>query len=497
MAKQSFNTAYKTWRNRIRKFSVESIINAAFAELRRSYSKIDALKAAPWNVLLIVKWVCQDKMMDASRVPITRQQFDDLRQQLWDFGGQVDIGISNSLPWRLFMRRTIYQQMLFQRKFRRDFAREAALLLRENPTHSLRQMFKAKTGMDIAEFLDLATYTIARIFEGRTTLDVRFFDPLRKVYSDATIRSFIAGVSLNVAELKEFCRSLPENGEKVQSEYYEFPVLSRYPFLRVDDRLECWHIALLQHGLENFVHAVMIEYGQNFTDPYGKIFERHVRSVAQSLKGEYFDEEGIKDWLPPESRVPDCLLHFCNCNVIVEAKSGAYREAVMTVGNSEIFVTKTKGLRDAVQQGWAAVTGIRTQGKAPGSIMSCKVNYLLVVTNKEVSAGSGQRLAEMYPSGKLVPPSADAAELLPLSHVYFLSIEDFETIVQAVARGDIDLPTFLSDCVTADADPQTSVFHMTQHISGKNIFAEVSPVVANALDESMRRLEAAVLASST
>lgn len=110
----TFNESYKQWRNRARKFGAMPMIQGALHTLRETRAnRIDDLKKSPWNLLLLVKWVCQDRMLSVAGAPITENELGDLRQRLWDMS-EIAGGIRETLPWRLFMRQRLYQQFAFQ-----------------------------------------------------------------------------------------------------------------------------------------------------------------------------------------------------------------------------------------------------------------------------------------------------------------------------------------------------------------------------------------------
>lgn len=105
----AFDEIYKAWRNRARRFDPQSIVLTSLAFLKRQPpTKLADLERYPWQVLLMVKWVCQDPEMDRSLAPaITPQDFDDLRQRLWDFPEQLGSRIRDTLPGKLFFREAL------------------------------------------------------------------------------------------------------------------------------------------------------------------------------------------------------------------------------------------------------------------------------------------------------------------------------------------------------------------------------------------------------
>jgi len=486
----TFNEAYKAWRNRARAFSAISLVGSALQVLQEPVAeRLDEMKKAPWNLLLLVKWACQDRMLDRVTHGVSAQEFGALRQALWDMPKQVDMHIRDTLPWRLFLRQHLAPQLPFQRRASLGFLREAALLATQDPAHPLRRRFEERIGVTLFNFIDMAYTLAAEILEGAKVINMSWFDLFRRAYSPEVVDRFIAAISLTFDGLRAFCRALPDADNKVASEYFEFTALSRYPFLRDERSLYLWHPAVFFRGMEGFVHSVLSEAREVFIEPFSKIFERHVLGEARALPVPFFGEDEIKRWLPPDTQVPDGLLAYGTCNVFIESKAGLFDESVMTVGHSTIFSHKTRALLTAANQGWSASELMRAGDKAPRQVLDAPVDYLLIVTNKELNAGRGPTLADIYPDDKFRPPTEVAARTLPIAHIYVLSVEDFERLMVATRQGEIDLPTFLAEIVTLDADPQTMAYFLHQHLDQRGISHHTSDLVHQAMEATHVRLE--------
>ena len=208
----SFNALYKEFRNRLRKFRPSSIVDVALQTLREpAADKIAALQRAPWQIMLIVKWALQDRMCsDLTGRQITRQEFDDLRQRLWNFPDRMNNAIDGGL--RLNLRRIFRPQVPFQREESKSFVREAALLETTERHHPLRRLFEETTGLTPQQFIDLslATYT-SILTHNQHAIPLTWYSPLLPRIPAATIDAYIKLVSRTYDELQAYCRSLPEN----------------------------------------------------------------------------------------------------------------------------------------------------------------------------------------------------------------------------------------------------------------------------------------------
>lgn len=493
LPRTDFYSLYKEVRNGARRYNPESIVRMAMRELYEPVpNKLEDLRRAPWQILLLVKWICQDDAQDPRAPDITFDAFYTLRQAIWSMPERLVSGIGDTLPGYLFFRQLLHAQAAMQRRFSTGFVREAAILLQQDRNHPLRKMFNEKTGLRLNDFVDLAFALYCGLLEGKRTFSADWFRPLTAHYSAKTINTFASVVSRTVPELTGFCRALPDAHRKLASELFQFPVLARYPFLRTGTVIECWHPAVFYRGMESLVHNVLSEAGQDYMGGFSKIFERHVLDEAKRVPAQVFTEEAIKSWLPAQSKVPDGLLSYPTCNVFVESKAGMFDDSVMTVGHTGIFADRTRAIQDAIGQGWAASTGLRQRGSAPETVRNAPKDYLLIVTNRELSAGRGTALQLMYPPETLIPPDTMAAIHLPVDHIYVLSIEDFERFAASAAQGEIDVPAFLADCVANDSESASSVFYFEQHLDRARTPRRVSELVHQAVGDSVRRLEKAL-----
>lgn len=490
----SFSDAYKEWRNRARRFNIESIVNGAIDVLgERSQDPVEELEKAPWLTMLMVKWACQDRFPGRAHLPsISPEQLDDLRQRLWKFPDSLDRSDRNKMPFGLFMRQLIRPQLGFQRGFSKSFVREAALLAEQREDYPLRRLFKKRSGIDVLEFIDLGIGTLGKIRDGNRILGDAYLSSLHGAYTPAVTASFQRSLSCTFPELLEFCRSLPDTKRKVASEYFEFPILTRYPFFRRNNGMICWHPVVLYRGLENFVHSVLSEEGQEYMQRFSRLFERHVVAEARKVPADFFDEAGLRSFIAADTQVPDGLLSFPGCNVFIEAKAGLYHESVMTIGNSEIFAHKTKAIRMAVGQAWATSVSLRNERRAPPQVLDAETDYLLIVTNKELGTSSGTGLASMYPDGTLDYPNTDAEGFLPYKHIYVLTIDDFERLTNAATSGQIELPAFLDSCVRDDEQPETAKLLFEQHLNRRQVHWQFSQMVEQAIESSLERLKRAL-----
>ena len=214
-------SAYKTIRNKLRRFAPRSVVECALNVLWTPHeNKLKMLEQAPWQALLLVKWALIDRQAsDRTGQQLSQEKFYVVRQELWAFPEKVQR--AGGEPIELFMRQLTYQQIEFQRSETPIFARQPALLGALDQSHPLRRMFFEKAGLDVLDFLDLSLATYSAIVSGKRYIPFGWFDPLRKRYGTA-IDAYIRAVSLNYVELLEFLRGQPDSNQRWASEFFEF-----------------------------------------------------------------------------------------------------------------------------------------------------------------------------------------------------------------------------------------------------------------------------------
>jgi hypothetical protein len=491
MPSMSFEDAYRGWRNRARRFSRQSIIEKVFASLGDADGTVEGLRNAPWNLLLILKWVCQDRMM-ASRTPISDAEFRQLRQDLWSFPERIGFRIEGASAF-LLLRQIIAAQLRFQLPISPGFVRDAAILSRLDPNSILRRHFVSQTGIQPDEFIDFS-YALFTAFgtDERRTVSAGYFSPIAQTYGHDSFNRFMNRISADSQGLLDFFMALPDRNRKVQSEYYEFPAVRALPIFRSGQDIHCWHPSVMFRGLEGFVHEVLSRdegVFQRFTTE----FEKYVVEQTRLIPGcSFYSEDQLKGFLPAGSKVPDALLSFPTANVFIESKAGVFDESLLTTGSPDILRTKTRQLSKAVEQARIAAEGIRTQNVAPQIVIGQPTDNLIVVTNRDVSVATARRLEVMY-SGEPGLPVADSPTL-PSERIYFMTAESFERLVRGCVEQNLGLPEILERCVEADADPPTSLFYFDQHLDRLQINRKPSLFIEQVQDRAFARLEAILTA---
>lgn len=497
-----FDERYKRFRNQVRRFSLNSIVQEALrVTALPPADTVEALKQFPWLPMLIVKWALLDRMvLPTVGQPISGPDLERLVNELWNFDADL---VKPPRPGtaHLLVRPRVFVQVEFQRGATKAFLRIPALLARLPTDHSLRQLFQSQWGVTPEQFCDLAiALLVARLHENKPGFTRGFFAPLSAEYGDRAIDAILSMFSRDIASLrKELVQSeTKEDGISLKprrrSELLEFPYFKRYPLLRTDDHSYfVWHPTVLSRALEEAVHLRFCEAGEAYTRPFSRVFESYVVELARSVFPYLRTEDDIKEVRGPDSTTVEAIIPLEDCTVLIEAKMGLYRDEVMTLSVPDLIRHKFRDLRKAVGQGASVAELLHTRALHFDGVAPTEVNYLLVVTSRDMYLGRGEVLDAMCQPDGIVYPSEPARRLLPLAHVFYVSIDAFEHIVAAVRAGVCQLPELLARAVERNRNPMTASYWLQLQMPGAaHAVADGDSLLAKAWEASLKRLERAL-----
>ncbi|KDR41178.1 GapS1 family protein [Caballeronia glathei] len=456
MPKVGIEEAYRAIRNRLRRYSATSIIDAALHILwNPPVGRLDEVRSAPWLTLLIVKWALQDDGVHL-RIgpPIPMEEMDRIRQALWDMPEKVrDDPVPNIF---LMLRTLMHAQIEFQRPESRGFMRWAALYARIPENRNERRQFRDAFGMEPDVFLVLSFALYAAVLAGDMPVTRGWMQPLRQTYG-ASVDRIYEIFSRDIISLREELRKDAARKVRRKAELHEFPYVKRFPLVQLQDgMIHCWHRLVFARGVEEIVHLRLSElFGEQYTQSFSRVFEDYVTELARESGLPMMTEAEYKAIVGGHMAAVEVMFDGDDCNILIEAKMSLFADDVLLQDSPLVAHRKTKRVRDAIAQGWKVGKLIR-ENASLGERFRKPRDFLLVVTSRELYIGGGEMLQRLFPAGEFGYPDEEAARCLPLSNVFVMGIEEFERLMGCVKAGEVKLPELLREAALANQDGRTS-----------------------------------------
>lgn len=499
----TYQEAAKQVRNRLRRYSAESIVHHAIACLHMAHGKamLEEMRTWPWVTLLLVKLVLEDDTIALTRGErCSPEVFDRCRQTLWDAQGAPDRKEASPGGVYLMLRSMTQAQLPFQKKISWDFLRWPALIARLPADHPSRRHFAERLGMEPESFLQLCYAAYVPVVNGDRAMRLRDFERLRHRHGsdvDRFFTEFSNDLQALRAELQRLRSARLTAGAepRPRHEINEFPWLANYPLLRLPgDNFQLWHPAVFARGMEQGVHKRLSERRGAYADHFSKVFEDYVIELLGGSGLRFLSEADYKRALASDQNAVEAIVTDQGANVFIESKLTAYSEYVALSHRSPMVWTGLKRVREAMHQGWMVSSRLRAAATPDWECTKAAEDFLIVVTSQPVSCATGEHFRRMFKHDVFDPerlaglnvktPTSQQLSRLPLRNIVVASIEEFEHLMGCIKQGEITLVPFLREVAAANADPRTSVMFLDQLLGTKTRTWPLSPLLERAQHEA-------------
>lgn len=442
------------------KFSVASIVDFSMASLGASKVRgFEDLSTSPWITLLLVELAFRNRggslyLGDS----LSGSVFDDMRKDLWNL---VNDGVLDGPNMRASLRAFVPVQVEFQVARPAAAVRWPALVNRLDRTHPARVMFLDAIGLEPCEYIDAIQFLLGYSQLNARIISKEFIDRVPSVFRGALLKvmDFLAKDFLGLAS--EFRRdSLPEIWELRQ-----FPFAAKYPFFILgNDDIFIWHPAMLDRALENLPHQLLKRFGEDYTKNYSLLFEDYVTELSQDMDPKAITEAMWWKQMGSQVKAVEAILPLKDVNVFVEAKMSLYHDAVLLDRDPSRLQSRLERVIEGVFQARKVSQRIRGEPKKYPYRARAAEEFQIIVVSRELYIGDGSRLEMMLPNRTLYFDDESVNARLPLSHVFVVSIDDFELLNSIVLSSKGDLLCLLREIVVRNKRPPDDSIFFADHL---------------------------------
>ncbi len=501
--KKIAHSKFKNIRNRIRKLNGEQLLE----QLLRLLHHPDAAKMERiqnyeiWHLLLLVKWtILYGNSSEKYGIkPATDYEIIQLMNRLKDLSAYVRE--FNSLgDIYLFTRAMAFQQFWFQRKeyISFDASRQYLLFGRLDKNHAFQDWFRMATNVSILDFLELSWGLFARVLgDNDWSVNESYFSSVEDKYEEGTVSYFLAAFSQTVLGarnwLQQYDAEVAKSIRAIEYEYFQPTPFARYPLIRHGEDYFVISPDLLLNCLTELVYDLLkADYGGEFLNRFGRMFEELVGESIRSVTDEFISESDLKRHFKnrPNQRLIDYIVVDDECNIFVEAKAVTMSVRGMVTDQPGTVRSQTKSVIDGIEQAYAIADALPKGEEVCGIRMGKGDNYLIVVSFKDLYIGNGRLYRDHIAPAEIdkIISKYGGEELIPLSNVFIVSIDDFDTLLGSVLVGTKSFADHLESAasrVRASADWVS--FRQTVLAEGEGI--TMLPYLEEASEELYRSIE--------
>lgn len=319
-----------------------------------------------------------------------------------------------------------------------------------------------------------------------------FFDRIKHAYDKNVVNNFLSSISKSLQELRETLLNDPSTSQRNSYEYYEQTPLLRYPLLKLENVYVNLHPKLLYRCLEHYVYDTLKEWNSSkFMNKFGPIFEKYVNNSIDSLNLPYLTEKQLKALMPRGSKVIDYFIRDREVNILLDSKGVEVGYKGKVTHRADILLDKVEvAAISAIEQALATLQSLKNNQIDHPIFLSSETNYLIVVTFKELYLGNGTSFYEVVAKNKLdkIYTEYDRS-LLPLENIYFLTIDEWEKLVEISRTGDISLSERLAVAVDKDKNPQSMKFEFDMHLHDWQVRIPILPFLEERFDMVFNQIE--------
>lgn len=488
---------FKPARNRLRKIERVSFVLLAIQRLFEVHAKPRELMSTyqPWNLLTAIRWALAERDPLSHRLPsATQNDLAVVLNVIHEIEGETTLAGPGAVI--LLLRRMSFQQFWLQGKevHGSDIARIELLFGELSTMHSLQRQFEAATGMSITEFSDLALCLLTAMHREAPPriITEKTFELIAPSLRPGMLDSFLTFLSRTPAELPEWLASVDSSNRSLSAQILLPTPFVLAPLLRLPSGYFVYHPTLLLRALFTLVYRTLKSPNpQEFGNRFGPLFEAYVRRCLVSAGVAFEDEKALQARLPAGSKCVDFqVIGEDGTRILIEAKSAEMPAVGRVTGEADIVLGAIKhSALKAVTQAFSALPhlerGLDPKEKTPET-------FVIVITYDELHLGSNRHFRQVY--GEEFIPKLEIQFgyplPIPVEHLFFLSILDFEYLLSCARAGNTSIARALRHARDEDSSPATQKFDFGQHFETLCAPGPHLPIIAEGLDRIWKRVSA-------
>jgi hypothetical protein len=291
--------------------------------------------------------------------------------------------------------------------------------------------------------------------DNNTGFKKQMFGDLIKSYNKE-IDIFLKIISL---DRDNFHRELKKNDRigRREEEFFEITPLALHPLLNFKEFYICPSKHVMAQCLESFIYNKLKSIDTDwFMTHFGPVFENYIKMALDYSQQSYIDEDQLRHKIGKKHKVVDFIISDNADNILIDAK-GIEMNYMGQVTNLASVITGRveSSILKGIEQAYSVISDLQDT-KLDAKSNNIGEYIFIIVTYKELYLGSGQTFSDIIAKNEIeqIRNRYKHSALLPLSNIFFLTIEEYDVLIEIIKTGD-SLSRVLKIAREYDSNPET------------------------------------------
>jgi hypothetical protein len=444
-------------RQRLAEISFSSTLAACLDRLRHNPNDgMDWYRRLPFVSFLMLKWSAELWDLTAERREGVAADFDFVQATIWDAIGLL---MRDRRP-KILLRSVAFQQLWYQRGFEIGaIPRQAMLFGILMANTDVVRAFVTQVGIEPKDFVRQLARMASQVGQALGFPELAQLHPEpceRDAYDWPVMAQFLI---TDPQRLHDRMMELARYRTPRAVEVCEQTPLIRTPFLTTQLGDECIHHQVLYQAIATALYDILRDRGAEvFMREFGPAFEGYIGAVLEELPYEVIPESELKELLMGEGKCVDFALVSEDALLLIDSKGieGHYDERYHNLSGVLTERLRTTALHAASQ-------AIETVMRLPEKLRR-PLTAFVCVTYKQLNIGDGDALRDLTHGTEEWDHSRWHERSLPPSHMFTISIHEFELLCGVLRRG-VPMAQVFTQVLRDNEDPETSKFLFEQHMA--------------------------------
>ena len=227
---------------------------------------------------------------------------------------------------------------------------------------------------------------------------------------------------------------------------------------------------------------------------FGSMYEELLNSSLSSIGVNFVTENDLVQHFGNRRgrKFVDFVVVDKACNIFIEAKGVSLRWDVMVTDIPESIAKRSEtSIEKGIRQAYNLAANLLPGTNVSGIEVGCGDNFLLLVTFKDTYLCNGQFYYNNIDSNVIdeIIANEGKGELIPLSHIFFISVDELELLLAQVAHGPKSISEWLALAVDKEEMliPEPKIRRLITQSNGEIKF---TPLIRQTFKSLFERVEA-------